>query len=67
MLLGQEEEEADQLKGKGLDQAGGEEEMEDGTVGSGHTKAVAGHPDVAEEGEEVDEEVQGEVYHGHVH
>ena len=32
----------------------------------GHPDAVAGHPDVAEEGQEVDEEVEGEVDGGHV-
>ena len=33
---------------------------------SGHTNAEAGHTDVAEEGQQVDEEVDGEVDGGHV-
>ena len=35
-------------------------------MASGHSDAEAGHPDVAEECQEVDEEVKGEVDGGHV-
>ena len=35
-------------------------------IASGHPDAEAGHPDVAEEGQEVDEQVKGEVDGGHV-
>ena len=35
-------------------------------MASGHPHTVAGHPDVAEERQEVDEEVKGEVDGGHV-
>ena len=35
-------------------------------MASGHPNAEASHPDVAEERQEVDEEVEGEVDGGHV-